>query len=268
MLQTGYREPVRASRQRAAEQTAAVHGVERLSEIGQNVAFVAHELRNPLQNVQMGLDVLRLHLKVAPGIEEIIEDMDYSVATLKAVVNELLDYTGPAPLCYELFPLRRLVDQALGMVTAQLYDVTLHLGEELQDVQIPLDVEKMVRVFVNLITNAVEAMPHGGELSITAEMPDDDDADHLILRISDTGCGISKQDIERIQQPFITTKPRGIGLGIPICRKIVEEHNGSLHIRSEPEKGTTVEIMLPVSRIAAGQGAGAWDRQPCGSPTW
>jgi len=267
VLQTSYRDAGHASRHKTTEQTAAIHGVERLAEIGQKVAFVAHELRNPLQNVQMGLDVLRMQLKAAPNIEEIMEDMDCGVAMLKTVVNELLEYTGPAPLRYELCPLGRLVDQALSMVTARLYDITIHLGEELQDIQIPLDPDKMVRVLVNLITNAVEAMPHGGELSITAEIPDDDDADHLILSISDTGCGISEQDIDRIQQPFVTTKPKGIGLGIPICRKIVEEHHGSIQIRSEVNQGTTAEIALPVSRTVAGQGNGTWDRQPCGSPT-
>jgi signal transduction histidine kinase len=96
------------------------------------------------------------------------------------------------------------------------------------------------------VTNAVEAMPDGGDLRIYSEFRQEDKRSLVSLSISDTGCGITEEDLDRIQLPFVTTKPGGIGLGLPICRKIIEEHHGTLRITSKLNHGTIVEIILPV----------------------
>jgi signal transduction histidine kinase len=104
----------------------------------------------------------------------------------------------------------------------------------------------MVRVLVNLITNAVDAMPDGGRLQITSTYGESSFGEFVKLCVSDTGAGIDENTLHKICEPFFTTKTRGTGLGLALCRKIIDAHKGSLNIRSKLNEGTTVEIFLPV----------------------
>jgi signal transduction histidine kinase len=99
----------------------------------------------------------------------------------------------------------------------------------------------MTRVFSNLIKNSFDAMPSGGELLISDKL----EKDKVVLEFSDTGSGMSKQDLEKLWTPFFTTKARGMGVGLPICKKIVEAHGGKIEVESAVNKGTTFRIYLP-----------------------
>jgi len=143
-------------------------------------------------------------------------------------------------------PVGDVVKRSLNMMTDKLRNTTVHLEMEQEEKKICVDAAKICRVIVNLVSNAVEAMPSGGRLWIRSEFSGGNGMSFLNLCISDSGCGISEKDLERIQEPFVTTKNRGTGLGLPICKKIVEAHNGSMSIRSKVNEGTTVEITLPV----------------------
>lgn len=211
-----------------------------LAAIGQTVSIVAHEIRNPLQNIRLGVDML---LDKIGDDKSNLEHISYGVDSLSGLVEELLEYSKPAKLEYSYCPLRDIVSNTLDSIAGRLDGVRVELELEGQDKEIHVDVDKISRVLLNLMINAIEAMPSGGELLIRSEFHETEG--DLILSISDNGCGIDEKHLESINEPFFTTKARGTGLGIPICRKIIDAHNGSLSIRSKVDEGTTVEIRLP-----------------------
>jgi len=129
----------------------------------------------------------------------------------------------------------------------KLRNITVHVELEQENRSIQVDSTRFQEVLLNLISNAAEAMPQGGSLRIQSSFPEADGRDFLEISISDTGAGFDKENLKRIYEPFFTTKTEGIGLGIPICRKIIEAHNGTMKISSRPSQGTTVEIRLPAS---------------------
>jgi signal transduction histidine kinase len=114
---------------------------------------------------------------------------------------------------------------------------------------IQADRQQFRQVVFNILTNAADAMPSGGTIIVTAEPRKLGDAPGIALEFTDTGTGISKEDLPKVTEPFYTTKPegKGTGLGLAICKRITEEHNGIFEIESEPGKGTTIRVMMPIS---------------------
>lgn len=229
-----------------AQKIAELRQAESLAAMGRMVSTVAHEVRNPLQNIQMGVDALRREVDDDKEKMKILAEIDYGVDTLNSIVRELLDYSRPVTLHYSPLPINKIVDQALKGVAQSLESITCQIELEDADREIMVDAVKSTEVLVNLITNAVEAMPTGGTLMINSQFHYDDGAEILRLCVSDSGCGITEEDLPRIYEPFFTTKTNGTGLGIPTCRKIIEAHGGQISIVSKVDHGTTVEIILPV----------------------
>ena len=219
---------------------------ESLAAIGQMVSVVAHEIRNPLQTIRMGVQALRKEISEDESKLEILKEVDYGVSSLNGIVKELLEYSKRVTLEYDSWPIRDIVNQALNSLKDTLCNITVELDLEEERREINLDAPKMARVLVNLISNAAEAMPGGGNLRIRSRVSEHKGEDVLKLSISDTGCGIDEKDLERVHEPFFTTKRQGTGLGIPICRKIIDAHGGSFDLKSKLGEGTTVEIELPV----------------------
>ncbi|MBI5115486.1 PAS domain S-box protein, partial [Candidatus Poribacteria bacterium] len=195
-----------------------------LASIGQMVSVVAHEIRNPLQNIQLGVDAIRDDAGQDKDKLETLEWIDTSIRRLNNMVTELLDYSKPVKLEYSSRPIREIVDEALKGVAGRLRNITTHIELASEDQPVSLDAAKTMRVLVNLITNAVEAMPEGGELWIRSEFGQCEDVTFLRLSVSDTGCGIEEKDLDRVQEPFFTTKKHGTGLGLAICKKIIDAH--------------------------------------------
>jgi PAS domain S-box-containing protein len=217
---------------------------ESLASIGRMVSVVAHDIRNPLQAIQIDIGVLRNEL--SEDKLEILKEIDCSVNTLNSIVGELLEYARPVKLEYVSWPIRHIVDRALGTLRNRIDKIRVHLELEQEEKEIRLDGTKMTRVLSNLILNAVEAMPEGGDLRILSRFFELETGQVLRLSISDNGHGIEEKDLERIYEPFVTTKPQGTGLGIPICRKIIAAHDGSFRINSKVNEGTIIDIELPV----------------------
>jgi len=166
------------------------------------------------------------------------------------IVSELLYYAKPAALELSWWPVRSIVERALGPMGYKLKNISVYVSLD-EQAEIFVDAEKMARVLINLISNAADAMPDGGNLKISAERSETDGAAVLKLLVSDTGSGISEEILEKVHEPFFTTKTRGAGLGIPICKKLIEAHDGNLTIRSKVNEGTTAEITLPLRKSAA-----------------
>ena len=134
------------------------------------------------------------------------------------------------------------------LYTHKLDRVTINLELNQEDREISVDAHRVAAVIVNLIANAAEAMPAGGDLTIRSRFDDKDGLPLFILSITDTGCGIDREDLRQIHEPFFTTKSKGTGLGIPVCQKVIEAHEGRLNFKSKIDEGTTVEIWLPAGK--------------------
>jgi signal transduction histidine kinase len=214
-----------------------------MAAVGQMVSAVAHEVRNPLTNITMGLDTLKQLVKGDEEKLEICAEVGYGVGVLRKLVDELLDYSKPVKLHYTYCSIDSLIKDALRRISSKHVATCMELKQP--DKKVSLDPERMVRVLVNLIANALEAMPEGGTLKIASEYSGSSGQSFLTLRISDTGFGMDEGTLQNIQAPFFSTKAKGTGLGLAICRKIIMAHNGTFSIRSKPNQGTTVEIILP-----------------------
>jgi len=213
---------------------------ERMAAIGETAAMVGHDLRNPLQGISTATYLLR---KILPPTneseaEELLETIEACVHHSDRIVSDLLEYSRTPKLNLEEADLSQLVNEAVTSVKIpRLIGVRLIVG----DLRVRLDRGMMRRVFVNIITNAVDAMPHGGELLI--ETREDDVS--LDLSFKDTGTGFSDEALAKIWKPLNTTKSKGSGLGLAICRRIVEAHNGTIAVKTARGSGATITITLP-----------------------
>jgi signal transduction histidine kinase len=219
---------------------------ERLATMGQLAAGVAHELNNPL-----GVVLMYTHLMLDEASEKSPMHEDLSLIAQQAdrckrIVAGLLDFARENKALLQHVKIRPLVQRALeGMRIPDDIDVTvrhLHTSEECE-----LDPDQIVQVLTNLLSNAIAAMPEGGELEITVE----EQEDTIVFRVRDTGTGIREEHLNKIFQPFFSTKGgKGTGLGLAVTYGIVKMHRGDIKVVSnaDPEKGptgTTFEVRLP-----------------------
>ncbi|RJP16170.1 MAG: hybrid sensor histidine kinase/response regulator [Candidatus Abyssobacteria bacterium SURF_5] len=217
-----------------------------LAQIGQMVSVVAHEIRNPLQNIRMGVDSLRVVLGKERDKLEILGEIDHGINLLNNTVAELLEYSKPVEMNRSLWPVSELCHQAVKGVAHLLRDVVVKVDCSPVDQSILVDGPKLIRVLMNLITNSVEAMPEGGNIEVNACFLEKDGKRQVVFSVADTGRGIPPEQLLLVHEPFFTTKLHGTGLGLSICRKLIDAHGGSLTITSKVNEGTRVEFSLPV----------------------
>ncbi len=226
---------------------------DRLATIGQLAAGVAHELNEPLAGI---LGFAQLARK-APGLPEpVAGDLDKIVkASLHAreVVKKLMLFARQSPLEKAEADLNRLVEEGLYFVESRCLKAGVELVRELADGMPRLVVDKgqLHQVLVNLVVNAVQAMPDGGRLVIRTAV----DGQEAVLAVTDTGGGMDETTRKRMFVPFFTTKDvnEGTGLGLAVVHGIVSSHGGTIRVESEPGRGTTVEIRLPFSARGVGE---------------
>jgi signal transduction histidine kinase len=228
------------------KKVAELQQAQSLAALGQMVSVVAHEVRNPLQNIQMGVDTIRREVEGDSHKLQILDEINYGVNLLNGIIRDLLEYSRPVMLHYSSWPIQEIVGRALRALAHKLHDISVHVELEQEDKEISVDIAKFTAVLVNLLSNAAEAMPNGGDIWIRSTCSESDGSSFWNLSISDNGCGIDEKHLERIHEPFFTTKTRGTGLGIPVCDKVIGAHNGNLQIVSTFNQGTTARIRLPV----------------------
>lgn len=226
---------------------------ERLAVLGVLAAGVAHEIRNPLAGIRLGLEALEGNGLPDAEEREILARVTDDVHRLNAVVARMLGLAKtPAPRQVPT-DLWRLVDRAIFFVGHQLRSrrITVHRHGEAR-LWVLGDPDQIQQVLLNLFMNATEAMPDGGTLTLTGERipPGSTEPGRVRLAVRDTGAGIRPEDLPHLFTPFFTTKDRGTGLGLSICRRIVAEHNGTLTVESAPGAGTTVTLVLPAAEPA------------------
>jgi len=224
---------------------------QRLAAIGETTAMVGHDLRNPLQAIVSTIYLAKRKLEsppepsgkpaVKPGLVDMLETIENESQYMNKIVSDLQDYATPLKTEPKPVQMESLVkDTLLRMRIPQNIKVSFKVSEALQTVTV--DPAVMRRVFSNLIMNAIQAMPNGGELTIDLSRTEED----LLVSFRDTGVGIPEENLGKLFNPFFTTKSKGQGLGLPVCKKLVEACDGRITVESKPGEGSTFTVKLPL----------------------
>jgi len=220
---------------------------ERLAAIGQLAGGVGHELRNPLGAIKNAVyyirgKVVRSELaQKEPRVIEFLEIMDDEIASSTKIISDLLSFSRVGKPAVSPARMDKVIDDALSHTPIpENIELTKKVMASLPEVEI--DADQIRQVLVNMITNAVQAMPEGGELAIAASAK----GSFMEVEIADTGCGIAEEVMDKLFEPLYTTKAKGIGLGLAVCKSIMDRHDGYIVVASSVGKGTTFTIKLPL----------------------
>jgi len=226
---------------------------EKLAAIGEVANMVGHDLRNPLQVLTNTLYTSEKKSKSIPITEkEILEKHGFldlrsglkeQVEYMEKIVSDLQDYARPVKPTPVEIGLHQLINKTLSSLTVP-ENVKASIVIEKDFPKLTLDPTLMQRVFSNLITNAVQAMPNGGKLTIRASKKEET----ALISIEDTGEGISDENLSKIFTPLFTTKAKGQGFGLPVCKRLVEAHDGNITVESKLGKGSTFTIKIPLRK--------------------
>ena len=219
---------------------------ERIAALGRAAAQVAHEVKNPLA----GLLLYSLHLKSkldkssesqAALVDKIVETLNHLIGT----VERILGFARPLSITLQSANLNDVANNVLELLRPQITEnkIDVHVSLSKEPLTVMMDESSVHGALMNLILNAVEAMPEGGRLSVRSDRIDKT----LWLEIADTGRGINEEAMKNIFEPFYTTKEQGLGLGMPYAKKIIEQHGGAISCNSRLAEGTTIRVELPVS---------------------
>jgi signal transduction histidine kinase len=214
----------------------------RLATIGELAAMVGHDLRNPLQGIAGATYNLKTHLgkRIDGETKEALEIIEQDIQHSDKIINDLLEYSREIHLDLRETDAKSITKDALAHAKIP---AKIRLGDSTHNQpRIVVDVDKMRRVFLNVIMNAVDAMPKGGTLRITSKKIEN----NLEIIFADTGTGMTKEAIEKIWSPLFTTKAKGMGLGMPIAKRLVEAHEGSIRVESKLGEGSTFTVTLPI----------------------
>ncbi|MDY6909129.1 MAG: ATP-binding protein [Thermodesulfobacteriota bacterium] len=222
---------------------------ERLAALGRLSAGIAHEIRNPLSSIKGFAAILAKKVQGDENARALSKVMEDEVNRLNRVVTELLEFARPTELQKRRTAVKELIEHSLRLVEsdAQAAGIRLSVDVRPQELRAEFDPDRFSQVLLNLYLNAIQAMDRGGRLSVEAERHEDE----WVLQVEDTGCGIEPAEIPHIFDPYFTTKPRGVGLGLAVVHKIVEAHNGEIDVESSPGRGTRFTIRLPLGGTAA-----------------
>lgn len=216
---------------------------ERLAALGKMAAGVAHELRNPLSSIKGLALVLRSRFLDDNKDRETATILVHEVERLNRSISELLDYARPQQLQKKWVDLQSLLHKAVSLIRIDAETAGVELTTFFQD-DLPMvnaDEDKLNQVLLNLLLNGIQAMEEGGTLDIRVGATDR----KVEIVVTDSGCGISEEDLGHVFDPYFTTKPEGTGLGMAMSAKIVEEHGGEIHLQSKLGQGTSVIVEIP-----------------------
>ncbi|MBJ6362635.1 ATP-binding protein [Paenibacillus sp. GCM10012307] len=214
---------------------------EKLSVVGQLAAGVAHEVRNPLTTLRGFVQLQKTKGTVSQShLNIMLAELD----RINFIVSEFLVLAKPQVISIQTFNLRKLLNDLVMLLDGQanLDKIQINLPSEGHPAYVTGEPNQLKQVFVNLLKNAMEAMPGGGTIAMEIEQ---NTQGKVIVRVIDEGVGISREDLQHLGEPFFSRKDTGTGLGLMICQQIISHHNGILNVYSELGKGTTVEVALP-----------------------
>ena len=235
---------------------------ERLAAVGRLAAGVAHEIRTPLTSLKLFLQSVQEDIVILPEQREDYQIAMRQVGRIETTINHFLDFARPQQPVFGDLDVVALIGDALEVVQPRANQQEVRVHKHIAPA-LPLvegDSQQLGEALVNLMVNALEAMPDGGELTISVEceasLGDSARSAWLRIDVADTGSGIRQEDLERLFEPFFTTKATGSGLGLTILRETVERHGGTVDVDTRIGNGTTFSLRLPaspVNRISNGE---------------
>jgi signal transduction histidine kinase len=243
-----FNEMVEGLRERR-ELEARLYRAEQSAIVGRLASGIAHEVKNPLNYISLTIDYLRS--KYAPASddakEKFFEKMDGikdEIKRLDRLIRNFLSYGRPLNLNLKPVALQDLFNSILALASdqAEQQSIKIHLDQSMKMPTIEADAERLRSCFSNLVLNAQQAMPNGGELRIDFKAREEG----IEVLIADTGSGIAPENIEKIFEPYFSTKDTGTGLGLPLVKRIIEGHGGRISVQSTVDKGTTFYVWLPI----------------------
>lgn len=216
---------------------------ERLSALGRLAAGVSHEIRNPLNAISMA--VQRLHKESSNKLTKVIKE---EIKRLNLIIEEFLSVSKSRKLTFHKADLTLLIDDILLLMKEEIGNRRIKLETQWHksSLLISMDREKMKQAVLNILKNAVEALPEKGTITVASQQKD---GNTIIIEFRDTGRGMAPEEIEKIFDFDFTTKDKGLGLGLALANEIIIGHDGEIRVSSNPGKGTTFEIILPVDGL-------------------
>jgi signal transduction histidine kinase len=217
---------------------------ENLKMMGMLAGGVGHELRNSLGAIKNASYFLNMILEnPEPEVKETLEILENEVATSEKIISTLLDFARPKLPTKHKIPILEIINKTLSRVNIpKNIEVVNQLDEK--SPMIVADPDQLGQIFNNLVINAVQAMPEGGQLTINSKI----NLNWVETSITDTGIGISKENMGKIFEPLFTTKAKGIGLGLAIIKTLVDGHRGTIQVQSQVGMGTTFTVKLPLGK--------------------
>jgi signal transduction histidine kinase len=220
---------------------------EKVATLGRVAAQVAHEVRNPLTGLLLYSEHLKGKIdgKLPDGDAILIDKIIDTINNLTATTEQILNFARPVTLAPRRVDLNKVARDVSQLLSTEIAAHSIETKLELDDSPVAgmLDEPSIRATTLNLVLNAIQAMPAGGHLTISTSTR----GDKLLLAIIDTGSGMTPDQIKQIFEPFNTTKSRGLGLGMPYAQKVIQQHGGLIIVESQPGKGTEVRIELPVT---------------------
>jgi two-component system sensor histidine kinase PilS (NtrC family) len=224
------------------EMESRMRQADRLATVGRMAANIAHEIRNPLASLTGAIEVLTSPLTADEARERLSQIVARESERLNHIIKNFLEYARPAPLSIATFDVAAAAEEVLLLLEHRTSPGSVKVIREFAP-SIPwaVDAQQFRQILWNLCLNAVEAMPEGGELHVSAAVR----GATLEVAVSDTGDGIAAADVSHVFEPFFSTKPEGTGLGLALVHRIVQDHGGEIDVRSSPGLGTTFTLTLP-----------------------
>jgi signal transduction histidine kinase len=233
----------------------------KLASLGEIISGIAHEIKNPLTGISCAVQVLQSEMSEDDDSRMVTGEILNHIKRLDTTVKALLNYARPKPPCLLSLKINDILDKAVFFVQPEANKQNVLIEAEIED-DIPdvmMDPDQMQQIFLNIIINAVQAMPEGGNLKIEISVKDYTKVEGeiaemlacekiLAVTFEDTGVGIKREHMESIFDPFFTKKSKGTGLGLSISQRIVQEHGGEISVKSEVGKGSIFTVYLPIGQ--------------------
>ncbi len=217
---------------------------DRLSALGELSAGMAHEIRNPLGSIKGAVEILKDDYSPDEAKYEFIGILLKETDRLNRIVQEFLGFARPKLPEFQQADVNEAIESVLTLTAQEARKAGIRVERQLDTAigKRSVDAGMLKQAFLNLILNAIQAMPDGGVLSVESSLQDS----RIVVKISDTGAGIPEENRKKLFSPFFTTKKNGTGLGLAITYRIIENHRGSIDVASQPGRGTTFTVRIPV----------------------
>jgi len=227
------------------KQLRDVREILRLALLGRQTAGVAHEVKNPLNSMRLWLEVLKTNMPVEPEPQQAVKMLDSEIDRLDRAVKTFLNFTKPVELKFEETRLQELLGEVLDAARPSIVKGGIALRADLPSDCPPVlaDRQLLHQAILNLLLNACEFTPAGGSITLSLRRS----GENALISVADTGQGISPENQKKIFQLFFTTRPGGTGLGLANTSRFVQLHNGRIEFESEPGRGTTFRVELPLA---------------------